>query len=304
MSEKFKIILVFSLICFIWGSTWLAIRVGLETLTPMFSSGIRFILASLMILFWMKYKNLEIQKDPLSIRLYLLMGIFSFVIPFGLVYWAEQFVPSGLAAVLFAVFPFFVVLFSYLMIPSETIGFIRFIGIVIGFAGILVIFYDDLGGDITSYLLGMGAVVLSGMMQAAIAVIIKKYGHHLNPLTMNFFPMTIAGISLFLIGVFFEDLKNVYFAGSAVLSIFYLALFGSIVTFTSYYWLLKRINVILLSLTAFITPIVALLLGWLAYNEQLTSNNLWGSMLVLTGLLWANLGSISKLKNRKMIKPV
>jgi drug/metabolite transporter (DMT)-like permease len=234
----------------------------------------------------------------------LLMGIFSFVIPFGLVYWAEQFVPSGLAAVLFAVFPFFVVLFSYLMIPSESIGFVRIIGIVIGFTGILVIFSNDLGGDITSYLLGMGAVVLSGIMQAAIAVIIKKYGHHLNPLTMNFIPMSIAGVALFLVGLFFEDLSKLYFNTPAVLSILYLALFGSIVTFTSYFWLLKRVNVILLSLTAFITPIVALFLGWLTYDEQLTPHHFWGSVLVLTGLLWANLGNISKLKNRRMIKPV
>lgn len=304
MNERVKIILVFSLICFIWGSTWLAIRIGLEDMTPMFSSGIRFLLASLMILIWMVYKGMGVQKDPVSIRLYLLMGIFSFVIPFGLVYWAEQFVPSGLAAVLFAVFPFFVVLFSYLLIPSESIGFIRIIGIVIGFAGILVIFSDDLGGDITSYLLGMSAVVLSGIMQAGIAVIIKKYGHHLNPLTMNFIPMAIAGIALSLGALIFEDLSNMTINTSAVMSIFYLAFFGSIVTFTSYYWLLKRVNVILLSLTAFITPIVALVIGWLAYNEQLTSDKFWGSMLVLTGLLWANLANISKLKNRKLIKPV
>lgn len=304
MSERVKIILVFSLICFIWGSTWLAIRIGLETMPPMLSSGLRFILASLMILFLMRYRNLKLHRDRISIRLYLLMGIFSFVIPFGLVYWAEQFVPSGLAAVLFAVFPFFVVLFSYFLIPSETIGFLRIIGIIIGFAGILVIFSDDLGGDLTSYLLGMSAVVLSGIMQAAIAVIIKKYGHHLNPLTMNFVPMAIAGVVLFFIGLFFENLSNLYFNTPAVLSIIYLALFGSIVTFTSYYWLLKRVNVILLSLTAFITPIVALVLGWLVYNEQLTSSHFWGSVLVLAGLLWANLGSISKLKNRKLIKPV
>lgn len=303
MNQRVKIILVFSLICFIWGSTWLAIRIGLETLTPLFSSGLRFILASLLILLWMRVKGMEFQKDKISTRLYLIMGIFSFVIPFGLVYWAEQFVPSGLAAVLFAVYPFFVVLFSYLLIPSQTIGFAKIIGIIIGFAGILVIFSDDLSRDITSYLLGMSAVVVSGMMQACIAVIIKKYGQHLNPLTMNFFPMAIAGVLLLLIGILFEDLGNLDFNTNAVLSIFYLAFFGSIVTFTSYYWLLKRVNVILLSLMAFITPIVALILGWLVYNEQLTTSHFWGSMLVLTGLLWANLGRISKLKNRRMIKP-
>jgi len=299
MSERIKIILVFSLICFIWGSTWLAIRVGLETLTPMFSSGLRFLLAGFLILLWMKIKGMRIQTDKISVRLYLIMGVFSFVIPFGLVYWAEQFVPSGLSAVLFAVYPFFIVLFSYLLIPSQTLGFVKTIGIIIGFAGILVIFSDSLGGDVTSYLIGMIGVVVSGMLQACIAVIIKKYGQHLNPLTMNFYPMVIAGISLFLIGVIFEDLSKVDFNYNAVISISYLALFGSIVTFTSYYWLLKRVNVILLSLMTFITPIVALVLGWLAYNEQLKTNHFWGSLLVLTGLLWANPGIFLKLKFRR-----
>jgi drug/metabolite transporter (DMT)-like permease len=303
MNERVKIILIFSLICFIWGSTWLAIRVGLESMSPMFSSGFRFLLASALIFLWMYFKKIKLQKERLSVLLYIIMGIFSFVIPFGLVYWAEQFVPSGLSAVLFAVYPFFVVLFSYFIIPSERLGFVKVIGVAIGFGGILVIFSDDLGGDITSYLLGMSAVVLSGMMQAAIAVIIKKYGQHLNSLTMNFIPMLIAGVSLFILGLLFEDFTKLNFNADGILSIFYLALFGSIITFTSYYWLLKRVNVILLSLLAFITPIVALILGWFAYNEELTPNHFWGSILVLTGLLWANLGNMSKFKNRKMIKP-
>jgi putative membrane protein PagO len=302
MSQRVKIILVFSLICFIWGSTWLGIRIGLETLTPLFSCGLRFMLASLLIFLLMQFKHMKLQTDKLSIRLYLLMGFFSFLIPYGLVYWAEQFIPSGLAAVLFAVYPFFVVLFSYLLIPSQSIGFAKSIGIIIGFAGILVIFSDDIGGDISSSLLGMLVIVVSGMTQAWIAVIIKKHGQHLNPLTMNLFPMAIAGISLFLLGLLFEDLSRIYFSSGTLLSIFYLACFGSIVTFTSYYWLLKRVNVILLSLVAFISPIVALILGWLTYNEQLTTNHFWGSLLVLMGLLWANLGNFSRLIGRGKLK--
>jgi len=109
-----KIFLIYALICFIWGSTWLAIRFGLESLTPLFSAGIRFTIASGFILILMKLQSVSLQTDRVSLRLYFMMAFFSFVIPFGLVYWAEQFVPSGMAAVLFAVYPFFVVIFSYL----------------------------------------------------------------------------------------------------------------------------------------------------------------------------------------------
>jgi drug/metabolite transporter (DMT)-like permease len=298
LRDSLKVIFVFALCCLIWGSTWLAIKIGLFSLTPLFSSGFRFTVASIVIFATVRITGIKIHTDKISIRLYIIMGFFSFVFPFGLVYWAEQFIPSGLASVLFAVYPFFILLFSYLFIPDEKIGFYKVLGIILGFGGILVIFSDSIGGDISSYLLGMIAVVLSGAMQASIAVIIKKYGFHLNPLSMNFIPMIIAGIVLILLGFLMEDFSQLKFDSSAILSVLYLAIFGSIVTFTSYYWLLKRISVVILSLIAFITPIVALVLGAIVYDEQLSSRALWGTILVLTGLLWANLSNVKKLKKQ------
>ena len=106
-NEKLKILVIFSLLCLAWGSTWGVIRLGLKSLTPFISVGLRFTLASILILIVMKFRNVKIQMDKVALRLYFIMGFGSFVIPFGLVYWAEQFVPSGLSAVLFAVYPFF-----------------------------------------------------------------------------------------------------------------------------------------------------------------------------------------------------
>ena len=297
-----KIALVYALLCFIWGSTWLAIRIGLESMPPIFSAGLRFSLATIFIFILMQIRSIKLQTDKISIRLYLIMGFFSFVIPFGLVYWAEQFIPSGMASVLFAVYPFFVLIFSYLSISKESIDIYKISGVVLGFAGIFTIFSDSFGGDITDYLLGMFAVVISGTMQAGIAVLIKKYGHHLNSLSMNFIPMLIAGISMLIVGLMFEDLTNFSLKLNAALSIIYLGFFGSVVTFTSYYWLLKKINIVILSLTAFITPIVALILGFLVYNEQLSTRHFIGSSLVLIGLLGANLGNLISIKRNMFIK--
>jgi drug/metabolite transporter (DMT)-like permease len=131
-------------------------------------------------------------------------------------------------------------------------------------------------------------------MQASIAVAIKKYGQHLNPLSMNFIPMLIAGFVMFLIGLLFEDTNRLQFDANAVLSVLYLAVFGSVVTFTSYYWLLKRINIVILSLIAFITPLVALILGWIVYGEYFESHQVIGSVFVLIGLLIANAISFYK----------
>ena len=299
-----KIFLAYAALCFIWGSTWLAIRIGLESLTPIFSAGLRFSVASVFIYLIMKIRNISLQTDRFSLYLYLMMGFFSFVIPFGLVYWAEQFVPSGMAAVLFAVYPFWVVIFTNIRIPGESIGFYKIFGTVLGFAGIVIIFSDSFSGDLTSYLIGMFAVVLSGIMQAWIAVSIKKFGHHLHPLTMNFLPMVIAGISMVIIAFFAEDLSTIRVDQNAVLSILYLAFFGSVITFTSFYWLLKRINVVILSLIAFITPIVALILGYFFYNEVLSIRHFIGTALVLTGVFWANLGSLLKLRKGTIFKRV
>jgi drug/metabolite transporter (DMT)-like permease len=230
------------------------------------------------------------------------MGFFSFVIPFGLVYWAEQFVPSGMAAVLFAVYPFFVVIFSYIRIPSDSIGYYKIFGTVLGFIGIVIIFSDSFAGNLTDYLIGMFAVVLSGIMQAWIAVSIKKFGHHLHPLSMNFIPMVIAGISMIAIGYVAEDLSGIRFNETAIISILYLAAFGSVITFTTFYWLIKRINLVILSLLAFITPIIALILGFIFYNEELSARHFVGASLVLTGVFWANLDSLLKLKKGSIIK--
>ena len=297
-----KIFLTYALLCFIWGSTWIAIRFGLESLTPIFSAGLRFSLASILIFILMRLKNITLQIDTISIRLYIVMGFFSFVIPFGLVYWAEQFVPSGMAAVLFAVYPFFVVIFSYLMIPSESIGIYKIVGTILGFCGIVVIFSDSFTGDLTDYLLGMLAVVLSGIMQAAIAVSIKKYGHHLHPLSMNFIPMIIAGISMIFIGILTENVSTNRIDANAILSILYLAVFGSVVTFTGFYWLIKRMNIVILSLLAFITPIVALILGYFIYDEVLSTQHFIGTAMVLTGIFWANLSNLLKLRKGAIIK--
>ena len=297
-----KIALVYALLCFIWGSTWLAIRIGLESIPPIFSAGLRFTLASIFIFILMQIRSIKLQTDKTSIILYLVMGFFSFVVPFALVYWAEQFVPSGMAAVLFAVYPFFVVIFSYFSISKDSIDIYKISGVVLGFVGIVIIFSDSFGGDITDYLLGMISIVISGIMQAEIVVLIKKYGHHLNSLSMNFIPMLIAGFSMLFIGLVLEDLTNFSLKLNAALSIIYLGFFGSVVTFTSYYWLLKKINIVILSLMAFITPIVALILGFFVYDEQLSTRHFIGSSLVLIGLLGANLGNLINMKRNTVIK--
>ena len=117
---------------------------------------------------------------------------------------------------------------------------------------------------------------------------IKKYGQHLNPLSMNFLPLFFAGIILIIVSILFENSSGWIFDFNAFASIIFLAFFGTLVTFTTYYWLLKRMNVVLLSISSFITPIIAVILGWLIMNENFSFRTLVGSSLVLIGILFAN----------------
>lgn len=242
----------------------------------------------------MKFRRISLQKDSNSIKLYLILGIFSFIIPYGLVYWGEQFIPSGLTSIIFAVMPFFVILFSKIFIPELSAGKEQIFGSVIGFGGIVIIFSENLVIDISGYMMGMFAVLLSSSMQGWIAVHLKKHGGQLNPLTMNFVPLLIAGVSMTVLGFLFEDHKPWKFNTAAIGSILYLAFFGTSIAFTTYYWLMKKINVVLLSLSTLITPIIAVLLGWLILNEKLSFRELLGSVLVLIGILFAN---FTKVKN-------
>ncbi|MFA7228204.1 MAG: EamA family transporter [Melioribacteraceae bacterium] len=302
ISEKLKIAAGYILICLIWGSTWLAIRVGLDYLTPLISSGIRFFLASIFVFIFMKFAGIKLQKDPASLKLYLILSLFSFVIPFALVYWAEQFIPSGLASIVFAVMPFCVILFSKIAFPDDRISFNQLFGVILGFSGIVIIFSENLTLDLSKQLLGIIAVLVSSAMQASIGVTVKKYGKHLNPLSMHLVPLFIAGLILIFASLIFENSADWIFNFASVSSIIFLAFFGTVVTFTTYYWLLKRISIVILSLSAFITPIVAVILGWLVMNENFSLQTLAGSAFVLIGILFANFsGLVNYYKSKSLI---
>lgn len=284
MNDKLKIILLYILICLIWGTTWLVTRLGLNSLTPIFSAGIRFIVATITILFFMKFQSLKLNTDKLSIRLYIFMGLFAYAIPFALIYWGQMYVASGLAAVIFAIFPFFIALFNKIFFPKEKIGLMKFLAMILGFIGIIIIFMDEIGFYNISFW-GMFVILIACSIQAILAVVIKKFGEHINPLSINLIPMFIAGVLLIITSLFLEDISKNIFDFNGIFSILYLGIIGSVVVFTAYYWLIKKINLIILSLTAFIEPVIALFVGWLLNEEVLRQNQLVGVVLVLFGVL-------------------
>jgi len=300
--ENLLILFGYVSICLLWGSTWLAIKVGLKSLTPFISSGARFIVAAFFFFIIIKVRGIKVQTDKLAVKLYLIMGFFSFAIPFGLVYWGQRFIPSGLASILFAVYPFFVIIFTKLFFKEEEVTANKIIGSIIGFSGIIVIFSDSLQIQTGIAFLGYLAVISSAIMQAFVAVLLKRFGKKLNPVSMNLFPVLIAGLLLTLTGLLTEDTSKIKIDSNAVASVLYLATFGTIATFSTYYWLMKKISVVLLAISAFITPIVSVFLGWLILDEKLSLQEIMGSILVLIGILIANLkGLLSLISKGKIV---
>lgn len=288
MSEKIKIWLAFGIACLVWGSTWLAIKIGLASMPPFLGAGIRFFIASLILFAIIKMKNIEIPVTADARRLYAVLVIFSFTIPFAFVYWAEQYIPTGLASILFATYTFCAAIFSQFMLKDEPLNVWKVSGIVIGFVGLVIIFFGDIHINNPQAVLAMILIVANAIMQAYALVLTRKIGKPFSPYALNWVGMFFGGIALLGLSLVFESHDRVVLNAASIGSILYLSTIGSVLVFVAYYWLIKRVEAVYLSLVSFITPIVAVLLGAIVLDEVLGLNVFMGAAFVLAGLLVAN----------------
>ncbi len=300
MSERLKVIFAYTAICTIWGSTWLVIKLGLETMTPLLSAGLRFAVAGIILFVIIRTRKIAIPWTPSTRWFYMVIALTSFSVPFGLVYWGEHQISSGMTSILFATYPLWVAIISSMLIPSDKVTLPKVIGVLLGFAGVVTIFSHNVQFNATTTtLLGMGAVILSGAIQAFSAVTIKKHGHEISPFVVSFVPMSISAVLLLVSSIAVEDLSSVHFTPMALFSIFFLAILGTIITFVSYFWLLKRVEVVILSLTAFVTPVIAVLLGVIVLQEKVFPELFAGASLVFLGIASANIHDIRALFRKR-----
>ncbi|MBI5476941.1 MAG: DMT family transporter [Ignavibacteriales bacterium] len=300
-SEKSLIVGGFILISIIWGSTWFAIKIGLASITPLYGIAIRFAIAAAILAIIMKFKGDKLPFDKVSISQYLNLAILSFSFPFALVYWGEQYIPSGLASVLFGAYPFVVAIGSHYFLPTEKLSYYKIAGIILGFLGIIIIFWGDLkyGSDSA---LGMGAIIISTILQGASLVIVKRKNHHISPMALSLGGM-IFGLAIMIpLALIFENFAKLTFDLSGIGSILYLSTFGTVVTFVTYYWLMHRVEIVYLSLVSFVTPILAVILGSIFLDEILSVQIFIGSIFVLSGILTANGDDIKGIINKYIVR--
>jgi drug/metabolite transporter (DMT)-like permease len=218
--------------------------------------------------------------------LWVVNGLLSFCLSYAAVYWSEQYIPSGLAAVLFATYPLFVAALAHVLLPGERLAPIAVAGMALGFAGVAVIFSDDLallGGETvrTAALV----MLVSPVVSAAASVVVKRWGGDVHPLSLAAVPMLIAGVVMGAVALLLEQHRPLVFDARSVGALLYLALLGSAVTFTIYYWLLARVKATEVALMSYLIPIVAVAVGALLFDEPLRPRLLAGSALVLAGVV-------------------
>jgi drug/metabolite transporter (DMT)-like permease len=279
-------VLGFLLLCLIWSSTWLFIKLGLETMPPFLSAGIRFFIAFLALAIYASILKLKFPRDIKSHLFFLLFGQAIFTISYGLVYWGEQYIDSGITSVLFSVMPFYTAILAPKMIPEEHMTRNKTIGIFIGLAGTLLIFGGQLEIGISSYLqaLAMGGILVSPLFSAYGTILGKRAVKDFHPIILNTLPLLYASLSFLLISLFFENHSLVQFTGMAIFSLSYLAIMGTAVAFVVYFWMLKNTSAVMMSSITFITPPLALIWGWLALDEPISWKLIAGMIIIFTGI--------------------
>jgi drug/metabolite transporter (DMT)-like permease len=278
-------LLVWLALCLIWGSTWLFIKIGLRDLPPFTFAGIRFLLASVIlwaiVIAWRRPLP-KSWRDWLKLAW---VGSVAVALNFGLIFWGEQHINSGLAAVLQATIPAFGLIVAHYYLPNERLTARKLAGAGIGVAGVGLIFYDQMKIEGAEALQGCVALLVSSVCIAYSNVFIKARLQHIDSSVISAGQMVCGVLPLLALGVVFEGDPFAHrWSALSALSLAYLALIGSVLGFLLYFWLVTKIEVTKTMLISLVTPVTALLIGWVRLNEKLSWRVAAGSAAILAGI--------------------
>src|SRR5215218_9709178 len=277
--------LVWLMLCGIWGSTWLFIKLGLADLPPFTFAGIRFVIACVILLAVIRIRRLPIPRTRADWILLAITGILSFGFNYGLLFWGEQYISSGLAALLQATIPAFGLVFAHFHLPGERLSWARIGGVVLGVFGVGVVFSNQLAVAGKQALAGCVALILSSILVAYSNVLVKAYGKNLNPAIMAAGQMLFGLLLLLGVGIPLEgNPLRFHWTPMAVIALLYLAVVGTVIAFLLYYWLVLKMDVTKSMLIALVTPVVAVLLGMIVLDEEIGWRTLAGGAMIMSGI--------------------
>ncbi len=288
-----KIILAFAAVYIIWGTTYLAIRIGIESMPPFIMAGLRYIIAGVLMLAYIKIKG-EVLFDK-TIVSNILLGAFMLTFGQGTIFWAEKYVPSGLTAVLISVAPIWYIIADRKHWRSYFTSKLTMFSILLGLVGVWVLFKDQAVIDnsgASSMLIIATIVIILSCLCWVMSSLYYKYNHTPGSLFKNIgWQMMGGAVTCLLVGLPTGEWAQFHIADVTSRSwgaLFYLAIAGSIVAFTAMFWLLERKPAAIVGTYAYVNPVIAVLLGYLVANEAISTIQIIGMMVILIAAYLAN----------------
>jgi drug/metabolite transporter (DMT)-like permease len=284
-------------VCFFWGTTYLAIAVGLETMPPMLFAGLRFLIAGGLLFFLMsRQRNARLPggREWLDLGV---VGLMLLGVGTGAVVWAEQWVPSGVAALLVATSPFWAAGLERLHKEGERVGPSHIVGMLVGFGGLIFLLAPQLTGAEMNGPVLLGALVIQVgcfSWQAGSAYA-KRRPTGVAPLMAAAVQMLWAGVALTLLGTLLGEWGELRFSARSLGALLYLVVFGSIVAYSAYMYAVQKLPLSLVSTYSYVNPLIALWLGWAVLGERLGWRETGAALVILAGV------ALVKTKPRELV---
>ena len=281
--ERGLALTAFAIVCMVWGTTYLAIRVAVETIPPLLLTAMRFIVAGLVMLGIARARGEAIPTKQSTLVNLALVGFLMVGIGNLAVVWAEQWVPSGLAALFVATAPFWMALLELFRSGGERVDARGAIGLMIGFAGVAMLVTPKGAGGAYDVHFVIGALVMQlGSLAWQLGSLRSKYSLKNVPLLASAsLQMLFGGIMVGIVGFLIGEPARLRFTPRTFLALAYLTIFGSIIAYSAYVYALAHMRTSQSSLYAYVNPVVAVILGWLILHESLT----WVSVLAMCVIL-------------------
>jgi drug/metabolite transporter (DMT)-like permease len=280
----------YALLCLIWGSTWMVIKVGYGGLGPFNVAGLRFFVAAALMASVALATRARWPRGRPEWTAVMVVGLLMFAGDYGLIYWAEQYIASGLTAVLFATLPLMTLFVAQAYIPGERITTGKLGSSVLALVGTVALFADQLRVD-TAAIRPMLAVLGATLCAAVASVVSKRDAHDIPSATLNATSMLVGATVLLLAALAHGEGFRVPTDAGTWAAVAYLSLVGSVLAFLIYFSLLKTWSVMSLSFISVFTPVIALLLGFVFLHEPLTLWRVAGTLLILVAVLLGNRAS-------------
>lgn len=278
-------VLVWLILAFIWSTTWIFIKIGLGDLPPIAFSAARFILSAAILFALIKVQRIVLPKTPKEWRLAALTGVLQFSINYSCVFWSEQYITSGLAAVLQATIPVFGLGVGWIFLPTERVTAQKIIAVALGMVGVAVIFIDQLRVDNWLAFIGCVVVVVGAYAAAQSSVLTKAKASNIHPAAFVFCQM-LCGLPLIIIYSLLAEGNPLTYKWSwtALGCILYLAVFGSVIAFWLYYWLLHRVESTRAMMISLVTPFLAVIIGAVTFRESLSPQTYFGGIMIVASI--------------------